>query len=416
MGLRGRRVLGSIAVVMMVVLGAAGLAQGELLLKGGDRMVFLGDSITQQQIYTRYVMNYFALRHPGMEVEFRNAGVGGDTAVGAIKRLNEDVLDLRPDVVSICFGMNDAGYTKFEEERYETFMAGMTVLLSELKRVKAKVVLLTPGPVDPDKAASWLDGKVYNETLARYAEGVKELAARKGLPVYDIHELLLDVQTRAKAEDPEFTMIPDAVHPSPPGQALMAYALLKALGCEEQASGLEIDAATGEVGADRCAVEGVEVSDSEVRFTRRDEALPTYFDPEAAAVFEYAPIVEELNQYPLRVSGLQAGTWRLTVADEEVGTFTAEELAKGVNLATRPGSWQALGKAANDSVADQEEIYREKRQLTGVFRWIPKLPAEAEAEKVALMKKLDEVVRMRERARAELVGERTWEWQLVRVE
>ncbi len=262
MGLRGRRALSSIAVAMMVVLGAAGLAHGELLLKDGDRMVFLGDSITQQQIYTRYVMNYFALRHPEMEVEFRNAGVGGDTAVGAIKRLDEDVLDLRPDVVSICFGMNDAGYTKFEDERYERYMAGMTVLLSELKRVGAKAVLLTPGPVDPDEADDWLDAKVYNETLARYAKGVKELAARKDLPVYDIHELMLGVQTRAKADDPEFTMIPDAVHPSPPGQALMAYALLKALGCEAQASGLEIDAATGKVEADRCEVEGVEVSDS----------------------------------------------------------------------------------------------------------------------------------------------------------
>jgi lysophospholipase L1-like esterase len=416
MGLRVRRVPSRVAVVLMVVLGAAALAHAEPVLKDGDRMVFLGDSITQQQIYTRYVMNYFALRHPEMEVEFRNAGVSGDTAVGAIERLREDVLDLRPDVVSICFGMNDAGYTKFEEERYETFMAGMTVLLSELKRVKAKAVLLTPGPVDPDKAASWLDGKVYNETLARYAEGVKELAARKGLPVYDIYDLLLDVQTRAKADDPEFTMIPDAVHPSPPGQALMAYALLKALGCEEQASGLEIDAVTGEVGTDRCAVEGVEVSEGEVRFTRRDEALPTYFDPEAAAVFEYAPIVEELNQYPFRVSGLQAGRWRLVVEDEEVGTFTAEELAEGVNLATRPGPWQTLGKAVNDSVADQEEIYLQKRRLAGMFGWISTPPAEAEAEKVALMEKLDEVVGMRERARAELVEGRTWAWRLVRVE
>ena len=87
MRLRVRRVLSSVAVVMMVVLGAAALAHAELVLKDGDRMVFLGDSITQQQIYTRYVMNYFALRHPEMEVEFRNAGVGGDTAVEAIERL-----------------------------------------------------------------------------------------------------------------------------------------------------------------------------------------------------------------------------------------------------------------------------------------------------------------------------------------
>jgi lysophospholipase L1-like esterase len=394
------------------LLGVAVLAQADLLLQDGDHMVFLGDSITQQRIYTRYVMNYFALRHPEMGVTFRNAGVGGDTASGSLKRLDKDVLDLKPDVVSICFGMNDAGYSQFGEERYEKFAAAMTVLLGELKAAKAEAALLTPGPVDPDRGAAWLDGKMYNTVLARYAEGVRGLAEKKGLPVYDIHMLLADVQRRAKADDPEFTMIPDAIHPGPPGQALMAYALLKALGCDEQASGLVIDAQTGGVWTDRCAVEDLQTAEGEIRFRRRDEALPTYFDPEAATVYDYAPIVEELNQYSFRVAGLRPGNWKLTVASHEVGEFTADALAREVNLATHPGPWQELGKAVNDLNADQEGIYLQKRQLMGIFRWIATPPPEAEVEKIALMDRLEEVVEAREREVVDLVDDRTWQWEL----
>lgn len=410
MGMRDRRLRG--CVMAAIALLGATAAQATPLLRQGDRMVFLGDSITQQRIYTRYVMNYFALRHPELGVTFRNAGVGGDTAIGGIKRLNTDVLNAKPNVVSICFGMNDAGYAAFDEARYEAYLAAMTVLLYDLRQQGVKVVLLTPGPVDPDKGASWLDWRMYNDVLRRYADGVKELAKRKGVPVYDIYSLMLDVQTRAKAADAGFTMIPDAVHPSPPGQALMAYGLLKALGCDEPASGLEIDATSRTVSADRCAVDDLWVTADAVRFVRRDEALPTYFDPEAAAVFGYAPIVEELNRYPFRVTGLRKGRWRLTVEGMEVGTFTAEALAEGVNLALQPGPWQALGKAVNDLAAEQEEIYLQKRELGGVFGWIPTPPPEAEVEKRALMDKLDEATAARDRKIADLVSNRTWDWDL----
>jgi len=410
------RRLASVVAAMVILLSAGIAAQAELLVKDGDRVVFLGDSITQQRIYTRYVMDYFALRYPELHVTFRNAGVGGDTAVGAIERLHKDVLDIRPNVVTICFGMNDAGYTAFNEERYETYMAAMTVLLAELKGAEAKVVLLTPGPVDPDKGEDWLDWNTYNDALRRYAEGVKELATRKGAALADSRALLLDVQTRAKKDDPKFTMIPDAIHPSAPGQALMAYALLKALGCDRQPSGLAIDVRARKLTPDRCEVEGLQVSEDQVRFDHRDDALPTYFDPEVAAILKYAPMLTELNRYPLRVFGLAPGKWRLTVAGAEVGNFAAEELEQGVDLAGRPGPWQTLAKAVNDLVANQESIYLQKRELNGIFSWIATPPPEAEVEKLALMKKLDEAVGARERAWADLVSARTWEWRLTRVE
>jgi lysophospholipase L1-like esterase len=402
----------------VVLLTWAILASAEPLLRQGDRMVFLGDSITQQRIYTRYVMNYFAVRHPDLQITFRNAGVSGDTAPGGIRRLMQDVLAAEPDVVSICFGMNDAGYTTFEEQRYEKYVAAMTLLIAELREAGARVVLLTPGCVDPGRPGGWYDSTSYNPTLMRYAEAVTSLAERKGLPVYDIHRLMLDVQTRAKADDPEFTMIPDSVHPSPPGHLLMAYGLLQALGCDEQASGLVVDAATGAVSADRCEVRELRASDDEIAFVRTDEALPTYWDPEAAVVLAYAPTVEEINRYLFAVSGLREGSWRLTVEDSEVGTFSAEALAAGLNLASLPGPWQKLGREVNERVKDQEEIYLSRRRLQGIvarpWRMPVPLPPEAEPEKLALVAKLDEVLAARDEALYDLVQQRTWEWSLRR--
>ncbi len=404
-----------IALILVALCALSGIAYAEPLLKDDQRMVFLGDSITQQAIYTRYVADYFTLRYPELHVAFRNAGVGGDTATGAIKRLDKDALSVKPQVVSICFGMNDAGYGEFNEQGYQTYIAAMTVLLAQLKKAGATVVLLTPGPVDPDKGADWLDWRMYNGVLKRYAEGVQQLAARSGVAVYDTRSLLMDVQTRAKKDDPKFTMIPDAIHPDPPGQALMAYGLLEALGCDRLPSGLKLDVASSAVTAERCKVERLTVSDAEIMFSRRDEALPMYFDPGVASILRYTPALVELNRYPFAVTGLRLGNWRLTVEGMDVGTFSAEALAAGVDLSDRPGPWQKLAKSVNDLVADQESIYLQKRELGGIFSWIATPPPEAEVEKLALMRKLDETVVVRERQARDLVDERTWDWRLVYV-
>ena len=171
-------------------------------------MVFYGDSITEQLQYTRYVMNYYALRYPDLRISFRNAGWSGDSAPGGLERLQRDVLSLKPALVSICFGMNDGGYRAFDQRLYDEYMQGMTGLVKQLKQAGVKVVLLTPGVVDED-----IENKGYNATLARFGDGVKELAAKDRVPVYDLHALMLDVQTQAKRDNPKFTMIPDSVHP-----------------------------------------------------------------------------------------------------------------------------------------------------------------------------------------------------------
>src|SRR6478672_9081971 len=108
----------------------------EFLIRDGDRVVFLGDSITEQRLYTTYIEAYALTRHPTWKLVFRNVGWGGDTswlrqrahpdekqlfaaneaaqqkmveeAVG--QGLGRDVLPLKPTLVTVKFGMNDHSY------------------------------------------------------------------------------------------------------------------------------------------------------------------------------------------------------------------------------------------------------------------------------------------------------------------
>ena len=206
---------------------------------------------------------------------------------------------------------------------------------------------------------------------------------------------MLEVQAKAKARDPKYTMIPDSVHPSDPGQVVMAYAILKALGCKDQAAGLEIDAANSKVTADRCKVDDLKVTDNSVTFTRTDEALPTALDPDAASILDFVPFTGDFNQYNFKATGLKAGRWKLTVEGIDVGTFSEKDLAAGVNLAKLGGPWQKLGEQVNVLSRDQENAYFTCWRNVSLLS----VPDDAKPELEALMKKMTAAVEKAESAR-----------------
>lgn len=392
----------------LLVLAAASLLRAEPLLKPGERLVFYGDSITEQRMYTKYVMAWCTLHLPDAAITFRNAGWSGDTAPGGLGRLQRDVLSLKPNVVSIVFGMNDGRYTAFNEGTYNAYMRGQTGLLAKLKDAGVKVLELSPGCVDPDKREHE-NGLVYNQTLTRFGEGVRDLAAKSGVAFWDLNKLMNEVQTKAKADNKSFTMIPDSVHPSAPGQAVMAFALLQGLGFTDAASGLAIDAAKGTATPDRCEVKDLKAGEAGLSFTRTDAALPAFWGGDTSAIYKYIPFQETLNRYAFTVTGLKAGgKWKLTVADSEVGTYTSEELAAGVNLATAPGPWQSLGRQVLNLCGDQENLYFNRWRNIGLTQ----VPAEAQDELKALLGKLDKLIDAKEAQRLAAPAQRTWAWKL----
>src|SRR5437773_3538674 len=98
--------------------------QSDFALKDGDRVVFYGDSITEQRLYTTYVEHYVLTHYPDRRVTFINTVWGGDkvsgndckpcAGVGGLARIKRDVIDHRPSVVTLLFGMNDGQYRDFD--------------------------------------------------------------------------------------------------------------------------------------------------------------------------------------------------------------------------------------------------------------------------------------------------------------
>lgn len=399
----------TLIALVLLSLGFPAASHAVPLLKDGDRIVFIGDSITEQQIYTRYVMDYFTLRYPDVTIHFRNRGIAGAPATFGQGTYDNMMKTCRPTVATICFGMNDGHYKPFEPKAYDAYVASMTQWVEALKKDHVRVFLMTPGCVDESQKPALLAN--YNETLRRLAEGTKAVGVAEGIPVFDLHSLMLDVQTRAKAEDPTYCMIPDGVHPSPPGHVLMTVAVLKLLESTDPPAALEIDAGAGTTAAERCRVTDLKTSADAVTFTRQDDALPTYFDPAAAVVFKYYTLPPELNAYRLRVRGLATGKWGLAVAGKAVGIFGAEELASGIDLSPLPGPWIALASRVDATNARfSARYYQAWRGFSPIH-----FPKEVEPERLALVERLLELLDADEAAGAKIPpADRTWAWSLTR--
>lgn len=201
----------------------------EGFLKPNDRVVFLGDSITAQNLYTKYIENYYTAFHPGMPLEFINAGVGGDQSGWAVKRVEKDVLAHRPTVVTICFGMNDAGYRPtVNKEALEKFKDGLVKIINALRENSdARIVLLTTTCVD-EKVRPELKG--YNRTLSRFVLETEKIGKSEGLAVINLYRPMKTALAKGQAANPAYTLVPDGVHPNEAGHLVMAETILRAWG------------------------------------------------------------------------------------------------------------------------------------------------------------------------------------------
>src|SRR4029077_13028569 len=107
-------------------------------LKNGDRVVFYGDSITDQRLYTTFVESYVVTRFPKLNVTFIHSGWGGYRVTGGgggkvDLRLSRDVISYKPTVVTVMLGMNDGNYRANEQPIFDTYSSGYEHLVTTLK-------------------------------------------------------------------------------------------------------------------------------------------------------------------------------------------------------------------------------------------------------------------------------------------
>lgn len=366
------RTVGRWAFFVMLIVASSSRAD-DFFFKDGDRVVMMGDSITEQYLYSSYVEMWTVTRFPAWNLTFRNVGIGGDRSTGGNARFKRDVLPYKPTALTVDFGMNDGGYQPFKEAIFKVYLNGLQGIADQAKAANLRVAWITPQPLDTaEQGKTALTG--YNLTLEKYSAGVQTIAEKNhGLFVDQFHPYLT-VLDKARTTEPKYGRITggDAVHPGPPGQSLMAAAILKGMNFPTQVASVVIDLAAPEgIKATGCQVQGLEKKGQTIRFQQQDTALP-FFPPEAKAILKWSPILDELNQYTLKVTGLQPGKYAIRLGDKKVAEFTAADLAKGVNLA---GAALNAGPVADQVKAVKKAIEAKNKYFHDrIFRGVVLFP------------------------------------------
>ncbi|RLS33562.1 MAG: hypothetical protein DWH80_00395 [Planctomycetota bacterium] len=370
----------------------------------GDRIVMMGDSITEQHLYSNYVEMWVTTRFPKWNLTFRNVGIGGDRSTGGNARFKRDTMSFQPTAMTVDFGMNDGSYKPFDEPGFTAYMGGLQGIADQAKAAGVRVAWCTPQPLDGDEAGpTALTG--YNLTLEKYSEGVKTISEKNsGLFVDQFHPYLMVVD-KARASGPKYNRITagDAVHPGPPGQALMAYSILQGLGFPSLVATVSIDATDLKaVKTENCKVTNVVKQGESVSFEQLDESLP-FFPEDAAPILKWSPILEEANNYGLAIGGLKPGQYEVRLGDRVVAHYSADQLKKGVNLA---GPALAAGPVAEQVKAvrvaieaknrfHHDQIYRGLVLLAvniPEFLGITMTPAEIESKRQAAIVERTEIL------------------------
>lgn len=392
--------------VFAVLLALGSVARADYSLRDGDTVAFLGDSITAARGYSKIVEHYTLMRFPERCVRFFNAGLGGDTAEGSLKRLQSDVFDQGATVVTVAFGVNDIGWgMKADAEHKKRYLDGIRTIIEQCKAHGVRPIICSPAITAeaPDTAE-----KGYLQTMTD--EGLA-LAQSLGAQTIDLQRGMREIQRRvlqsnAKETDPiKHTRlhVEDGVHLNDLGQLAMGYAMLKGLGAPEEISSCTLDAGKNDaVQVASCVISDVKIQPEGIDFTRLDQGLPLNLGALSGLQYRWIPIPEGINRYMLTIGNLPKGEYEIRVGERLIGKTNAGQFARGLNLSSMTangwepgGPWDAQACVVKELVDARDKLWA-GNQLRKRF-----LPSHPEAATlVASLQKLDDELVSQQRAMA----------------
>ncbi|MFG2140213.1 SGNH/GDSL hydrolase family protein [Streptomyces sp. NPDC048650] len=215
-----------------------------ITLRPGSTVMFTGDSITDCQRlasedglgfgYPLRVVGEWGLRHPNCPVTWLNTGISGNKVMDLEARWQADVLDARPDVVSILVGVNDMGWHTLDPKGYvipvAEFEAGYDRLLAPLAEAGTELILIEPfllpihGVVEAGAAlVGEKEREEWRADLNPKIHAVRRLARKYGAQLLATDGMFAEL---AAETGPEYWAT-DGVHPTPAGHAALAAAWLR---------------------------------------------------------------------------------------------------------------------------------------------------------------------------------------------
>ena len=278
------------------------------------------------------------------DMKIMQFGWSGERANGFAARLANDLANLRPTVATTCYGMNDGSYCPYDKAKVgDPYEKNMRDVINGLKTAGVKTIIVgSPGAVDTKfwsgKAGDWggkSSAEGYNANLKQLRDIDEKLAKEFSTLFADVHTPLVDAMAKAKAALGEDYDVcgRDGIHPGLNGQLVMAYAFLKALGCDGAIGEIVVDMGAKNATATdghkvvSCAADKVELESSRYPFCFQGDAKSG-----TRSILPFVPFNKDLNRFILKVKGLSSDK-----AVVEWGTekkeFTKARLEQGINLA-----------------------------------------------------------------------------------
>lgn len=209
---------GIVAVFSIVFLSMAMKAKPK-------KVIFFGDSITQAGVQNNGYINLLKKTLDPNQYELIGAGVGGNKVYDLYLRMEEDVLNKKPDLVFIYVGINDVWHKLGARTGtdYDKYLKFYQALINKIQANGSKVVLCTPTVIGEKKN----DANEVDADLNLYAKGVRELAAKNNLPLCDLRKAFVDYENVNNTNDLEKGILTtDKVHLNDKGNQLVADTML----------------------------------------------------------------------------------------------------------------------------------------------------------------------------------------------
>jgi len=224
-----------IALVMVLVMGSGHTlhAGDKIAIQEGEKIIFLGDSITASGAgrngYCDLVIR--GLNHLGLKVTWRGAGKGGHKSNNMLHRLQGDVINQKPDWMTLSCGVNDVMQNAHGRGvDLPDYKKNITAIVDKAQAAGIKVMILTATMIGENQEEE------LNQNLIPYNDFLRKLAKEKACLLADLNA---DHQAAVKAAQEKkprirHVLAHDGVHMWPSGNKMMARGVLRAFGVTEQ--------------------------------------------------------------------------------------------------------------------------------------------------------------------------------------
>lgn len=200
-------------------------------IQKSDKIIFFGDSITQAGVnpggYISMMQDKIK-QGAAPKYELIGSGIGGNKIYDLYLRLQEDVLDKKPDVVVIYIGVNDIWHKQGSQTGTDPdkFIAFYSAIIKKLQASNIKVIVCTPAVIgERTDFSNAMDGD-----LNQYSQMIRNLASTYACGLIDIRKAFLDYNMANNPQNKESGILTsDRVHLNQAGNQMLADLMFKGL-------------------------------------------------------------------------------------------------------------------------------------------------------------------------------------------